>query len=79
MRHPRTDKPHRPQLGSVHRDEVLPLQELGRRMGWGNEMLATVQRDGLKAVTIGRRKYVTGAAVYAFVEQQAERGGRGNG
>lgn len=69
MKHTRTDKPARPQLGSVHKDEVLPLEELGRRMGWGNETLSAVQRDGLRAVTVGRRKYVVGAAVYEFIER----------
>lgn len=59
------------QLGMVSRDEVGPLEEIGRRMGWGNEMLATVQRMGLRTVVIGRRKYVTGNAVYRFVEHLA--------
>ena len=75
-----TEAPPR-SLGSIHRDEVLPLREAARRMGWANKMISDVQRDGLPTVTIGRMKYTTGDAIYRFVEglmQQAEQeqGGR---
>ena len=69
MRKP-LDKPDR-QLGSISRDEVLPLREAARRMGWANRMIADVQRMGLQTVTIGRMKYCTGNAVYRFVEHAA--------
>ena len=68
MRKP-TEAPPR-SLGSIHRDEVLPLREAARRMGWANKMISDVQKAGLKTVTIGRMKYVTGAAIYDFVESQ---------
>jgi hypothetical protein len=58
-------------LGSISRDEVLPLREAARRMGWANKMIADVQKMGLQTVTIGRMKYVTGNAVYRFVEHLA--------
>jgi hypothetical protein len=63
-------------LGTIRRDEVLPFAEVCRRMGWADQMAADVQRMGLPAVVIGRRKYTTGAAVYDFVQdriQQAQR------
>jgi hypothetical protein len=70
MRHPReTTSPRL--LGSIHRDEVLPLREAARRMGWANRMIADVQRMGLRTVTIGRMKYTTGNAIYEFVEHMA--------
>jgi hypothetical protein len=58
-----------PRFGSIHRDEVLPLREAARRMGWADKMIADVQRMGLQTVTIGRMKYTTGTAVYQFVER----------
>ena len=69
MRKPLDPAPR--QLGSIHRDEVLPLREAARRMGWANKMIADVQKAGLQTVTIGRMKYVTGNAVYRFVEHLA--------
>jgi hypothetical protein len=60
-----------PRLGSIHRDEVLPLREAARRMGWANKLIADVQRAGLQTVTIGRMKYVTGNAIYRFIEHAA--------
>ena len=70
MKHLHSKKPVR-QLGSIRRDEVLPLREAARRMGWADKMIADVQRMGLPTVTIGRMKYVTGDAVYCFVEHLA--------
>ncbi|NLF07272.1 MAG: hypothetical protein GX594_04740 [Pirellulaceae bacterium] len=67
------------ELGSIHRDEVLPLREAARRMGWADRMIADVQKAGLKAVTIGRMKYTTGAAVYDFVSAQLAGADEGGG
>ena len=65
------EKPTPRALGTVHRDEVGPLCEIARRMGWRDKMISDVQRMGLQTVTIGRMKYVTGNAVYRFVEHLA--------
>ena len=76
------DNPAPRQLGSIHRDEVGPLREFARRMGWASRMVADVQRMGLRTVTIGRMKYTTGAAVVEFVEglmQQAGDNAQGGG
>lgn len=70
MKH-RTITPPTRQLGSISRDEVLPLREAARRMGWADKLIGDVQRMGLPTVTIGRMKYVTGNAVYRFVEHMA--------
>ena len=66
------DKPAPKQLGSIHRDEVLPLREAARRMGWASKAISDVQKAGLPTVVIGRMKYVTGAAVYTFVERMLQ-------
>ena len=71
MKHPRHDTPPR-SLGSIRRDEVLPFAEVCRRMGWADQMASDVQRAGLRTVTLGRRKYSTGAAVYDFVERMMQ-------
>lgn len=47
-------------FGSIHRDEVLPLREAARRMGWGPRTVRLVQRQGLKVATVGRMKYLRG-------------------
>ncbi len=73
MKHPRHDTPPR-LLGSIRRNEVLPFAEVCRRMGWGDQMAADVQRMGLRTVTIGRRKYTTGASVFEFVQRLMQAG-----
>ena len=76
MRKP-LDKPAPRQLGSISRNEVLPLREAARRMGWANKMISDVQRMGLRTVVIGRMKYTTGAAVYELVERMMQANGQG--
>ena len=66
-------------LGSIHRDEVLPLREAARRMGWHDKAISDVQKAGLQTVTIGRMKFTTGAAVYEFVERMMQQAGDGRG
>jgi hypothetical protein len=63
-------------LGSIHRDEVLPLCVVASRFGWGQKEIRRVQREGLAVCQCGRFKYTTGKAVLEFIErlmkQQAE-------
>jgi hypothetical protein len=73
-----TEQPVRPALGSVHRDEVLPLREFGRRMGLASRALADAQRRGLRTVLFGRVKFVLGADAMAWFASLAERP-EGNG
>ncbi len=63
----------RPGFGSIRADEVLPLAELGRRLGMGNKTLAAIQRDGLRAVQVGKRKYCLGSDVLVFFQDLANR------
>lgn len=65
--------------GSVHADEILPMRELARRMGWQKRMSSDAQKMGLRTVTIGRMKYTTGEWVLEFVKGVAARqGGQAN-
>jgi hypothetical protein len=72
------DKPTPRPLGSIHRDEALPLAEFGRRMNLGNEALADAQRAGLRTILFGRVKYVLGDDALRWFQQLAERQGGGN-
>jgi len=71
----RPTKPAPRQLGSISRDEVLPLREAARRMGWHNKAISDVQKAGLQTVVIGRMKFTTGQAVYEFVERMMQQAG----
>jgi hypothetical protein len=69
-----------PRYGSLHRDEVAPLAEVARRMGWKDKVISDVQKAGLQCVVIGRMKYTTGRAVLEFVERlMQEAGDNGQG
>jgi len=72
MKHPHSKKPVSRHLGSIRRDEVLPLSEVALRMGWADQMTSDVQVMGLPTAKIGRRKYCTGDAVYKFVERMMQ-------
>ena len=65
---------------SVHGDEVLPLALLRQRLGWGSRTMAQAQRDGLRTIPYGKRKYVLGRDLIHFLrtitareEQRSER------
>lgn len=77
---PRRDSAPGPRFGSIRADEVLPLQEAARRMGWAGRMRADVQKMGLQTCLIGRLKYTTGRAVLQFVEtMMQQQAGNGEG
>jgi len=63
----------------VRRDEVLPLQVLCRRLGWGSKTARHAQREGLETIEFGRAKFVLGSAVLAFfdkLQREQREGGR---
>ena len=64
--------PPRPALAGVAADEVLPLSEVRRRLGWGPRLAAEVQRQGLRTVLCGKRKYCLGTDVLSFFQSLAE-------
>jgi hypothetical protein len=74
---PRKHPPPSPSgFGSISPDEVMPLREAARRLGFGAKTTAKAQRDGLRTLEFGRMKYVRGRDVVAWfdwlVEQQAD-------
>lgn len=63
--------------GSIRTDEILPLPELKRRLGWGEHAIRQARRKGLRLIGFGRGKYALGADVLAFFERlAAEQEGR---
>ena len=50
-------------LGSIRRDELLPLPVLRQRLGWGHRSVAEAKNRGLILVPFGRQKFVFGADV----------------
>lgn len=72
-RPPITPAPTMPR--SIRRDEVLPLSEAARRLGWGVKTTRHAEREGLRVVQFGRAKYTTGAAVFDFFAGRMEEEG----
>jgi hypothetical protein len=67
---------------SVRADELLPWSALHTRLGWGSRTVAKAQRDGLRVLTYGGRKYVTGRSLIDFLDAHplaGDQGGGGNG
>ena len=72
-------KPKTPSIGygSISADEVLPLREAARRLGWEQKAIRRAQREGLRTVGFGRFKYVFGRDVLGFFDKLAgQEGGR---
>lgn len=57
-------------FGSIRGDEILPLREVARRLGWGQRLIVKAQVDGLRVVQYGRMKYCLGADVLHFFRQR---------
>jgi hypothetical protein len=65
-------------LGSIRADELLPLPVLGQRFGLAKKSLIQAQRQGLRTVKFGHRKYCFGRDVFSFFDGLTEQeGGEG--
>ena len=62
-----TDRP--PQLvpGAILSDALYRLDEAAARMGWGGHALRAARRRGLKIHRCGKRGYIAGRDLIAFV------------
>jgi hypothetical protein len=55
---------------AVREDEVVPLADLEARLGLGPAAIRMAKRQGLKVRRIGRRKFVLGRDLVAFLESR---------
>jgi hypothetical protein len=56
-------------LDSIRADELLPLSVLGQRFGLAKKSLILAQRQGLRTVKFGHRKYAFGRDVLAWFDR----------
>lgn len=53
--------------GAILSDALYRLDEAAARMGWGGHALRAARRRGLKVYRCGKRGYVSGADLLAFI------------
>jgi hypothetical protein len=53
--------------GAILSDALYRLDEAAARLGWGGHALRAARRRGLKIHRCGKRGYVSGADILAFV------------
>ena len=68
----RPDKSSTIGYGSIQANEILPLREAARRLGWEQKTIRRAQREGLRTIMFGRFKYVRGEDVHAFFDRLAD-------
>ena len=52
--------------------EVYGIEEAKRRLGWTTAAFRAAKRRGLRVLTCGKRRYVTGREIARFLEAQQE-------
>lgn len=55
--------------GVVSLQDIYTITEARRRLGWSESALRAARRRGLKLLTCGKRRYVTGQEILRFLEQ----------
>jgi hypothetical protein len=63
----------KPNLGSIHADEFLPLQVISSRLGWKRSLQQQATRTGLKTIQYGNLKYCFGSDVHEFFRNLAKK------
>ena len=56
--------------GAILLDALYRLDEAAARMGWGAHALRAARRRGLRVHRSGKRGYITGKDLLAFVTQE---------
>ena len=78
MRAPRdtrpAERPARPALGSISRDEVCPAELFAQRMGVSRNGFREMRNRGLRTVQSGKRLYVLGEDALTYFRKLAEEG-----
>ncbi len=65
--------------GPIRADEVYPLRDACRRLGWRAHALRQAKLKGFRTILFGRERYVLGRDVLAFFEKLADESPNGEG
>jgi hypothetical protein len=65
-----TNEPPGPRNVGLYEYEIVPLSELIKRLGLGVSAIRQARRQGLKIHKIGRKKFVLGRDIVAFLESR---------
>ncbi|NLE38186.1 MAG: hypothetical protein GX621_09205 [Pirellulaceae bacterium] len=57
---------------SICRDELMTLEEAGRRLRLGGTGMRQAQKAGMRTIKFGRMKYCLGSDILDFFERLAE-------
>ena len=57
-------------LGIISVHDIYTLDEARRRLRWTESTMRTAQRRGLKQMSCGKRKYITGWEIIHFLEDE---------
>lgn len=57
--------------GAIRHDELYTLDEASARLGWGDAARRAARRRGLKVFRSGKRNYVLGSDLLAFITREA--------
>jgi hypothetical protein len=68
------DRPSYAPPGTISPGDVYRSDEAKARAGWRDSAFRAACRRGLKVHRCGKRTYVTGAALVAFITKQTEGG-----
>ncbi len=67
----RPDKTPTAHPGTIRPDELYRFDEAAARLGWGDAALRAARRRGLKIHRAGKRNYVLGSDLLAFITREA--------
>ena len=56
--------------GAIDSYQIYTLTEFKRRTGQGDAGMRAMRRQGLKTVTVGKRKYVCGGDFFDFLKSK---------
>lgn len=63
----RSDEKPASHPGTIRSDELYRFDEAAARLGWGDQALRAARRRGLKVHRSGKRNYVLGRDLLAFI------------
>ena len=64
-----------PLPNGIREDELVPLDALNERLGLGEWAMRSAVQEGLRTHRIGRRKFVLGRDLIAWLVNRADDGG----